>query len=101
MLKRGKGNLSGNYKIFETEEFSKKLSKISSRERNLIQKKLKNYIYPQLREEPHFGINIKKLVDYKTETWRYRIGNYRIFYVIDEDDKIVNILTIDSRKDAY
>jgi len=93
--------LSGNYKIIETEEFSKKLSKISSREKNLIQKKLKNYIYPQLKEEPHFGINIKKLVDYKPETYRYRIGNYRIFYIIDEDDKIVYILTIDSRKDAY
>ena len=93
--------MPGNYKIFETEEFSKKLTKISSRERNLIQKKLKNYIFPQLREEPHFGINIKKLVDYKPETWRYRIGNYRIFYIIDEDYKIVYVLTIDSRKDAY
>ena len=93
--------MPGNYKIFETEEFSKKLSKIISREKSLIQKKLKNYIYPQLREEPHFGINIKKLVDYKPETYRYRIGNYRIFYIIDEDDKIVYILTIDSRKDAY
>ena len=93
--------MPGNYKIFETEEFSKKLSKIISREKSLIQKKLKNYIYPQLREEPHFGINIKKLVDYKPETWRYRIGNYRVFYIIDEDDKIVYMLTIDSRKDAY
>lgn len=93
--------MPGNYKIFETDEFAKKLSKITAREKNLIQKKLKNYIYPQLSEEPHFGINIKKLVDYKPETWRYRIGNYRVFYIIDEDDKIVYVLTIDSRKDAY
>lgn len=93
--------MSGNYKIFETEEFEKKLSKITTREKNLIQKKLKNYIYPQLREEPHYGINIKKLVDYKPETWRYRIGNYRVFYIIDEDDKTVYMLTIDSRKNAY
>ncbi|KAF1080158.1 MAG: hypothetical protein GQF41_3625 [Candidatus Rifleibacterium amylolyticum] len=31
----------------------------------------------------------------------YRIGKFRIFYSIDEKLKIVSILTIDFRKNAY
>jgi len=60
-----------------------------------------SYAYPQLREVPHYGLNIKKLHNYSPETWRYRIGDYRVFYSIDEIGKIVNILSIDQRKDAY
>lgn len=90
-----------NYKIFATDEFLKKLDKISKREKSFIEKKLKQHIYPQLKDEPHYGSNIKKLVDYKPETWRYRIGNYRLFYVISEKDKIIYLLSIDFRKDAY
>lgn len=91
----------GNYNIFETDEFIKKIGKISNRDKSFIEKKLLQHIYPQLREEPHYGNNIKKLIDYKPETWRYRIGKYRLFYVIDESEKIIYLLSIDLRKDAY
>ena len=90
-----------NYKIFETDEFQKRIAKISKRDKTFIEKKLTQYIYPQLKEEPHYGNNIKKLVNYNPETWRYRIGKYRLFYVIDETDKIVYVISIDLRKDAY
>lgn len=66
-----------------------------------MERKLEAYVYPQLREEPHYGANIKKLRDYKPETWRYRIGNWRIFYSIDHGERVVYILTIDDRKSAY
>jgi mRNA interferase RelE/StbE len=81
-------------------------------------------VYPQLRDDPYYGKNneipgrsacpesaaaerrgtrggIKKLVEYKPETWRFRIGKYRLFYVIDETDKIIYILSIDIRKDIF
>ena len=90
-----------SYKIFETDEFLKNVKKISQREKSFIEKKLAQYIYPQLKDEPHYGNNIKKLVDYNPETWRYRIGKYRLFYVIDESNKIIYLLSIDLRKDAY
>jgi mRNA interferase RelE/StbE len=90
-----------NYQVFETNEFLKKIEKSTNREKTSLEKKLLQYIYPQLREEPHYGNNIKKLVNYKPETWRYRIGKYRLFYVIDEIDKIIYVLSIDLRKDAY
>jgi len=90
-----------NYEIFETDEFLKKINKLANQKKSFIEKKLLKYIYPQLKEEPHYGNNIKKLVGYKPETWRYRIGKFRLFYVIDENEKIIYILSIDLRKDAY
>jgi mRNA interferase RelE/StbE len=90
-----------NYKIFETNEFLKKIEKISNSDKSFIEKKLLQHIYPQLREEPHYGNNIKKLIGYKPEIWRYRIGKYRLFYVLEESEKIIYTLSIDLRKDVY
>lgn len=89
------------YRIFLTKEFDRGLERISSRDRVLIEKKIKEYMAPQLKIEPHYGTNIKKLKGYDPETWRYRIGYYRIFYLINEVEKVVQLISIDQRKDAY
>ncbi|MEW5843033.1 MAG: type II toxin-antitoxin system RelE/ParE family toxin [Bacteroidota bacterium] len=98
-LKRA-GSLN-NFRIFETDEFISKLEKISLRDRIFIKQKLAAHVYPQLKDGPYFGKNIRKLVDYKPETWRYRIGKYRLFYMIDSEKKIIFLLSIDIRKEAY
>ncbi len=85
-----------NDKIFETNEFLKKIQKISKRDKSFIVKKLTHYVYPQVKEEPHYGNNMKKLVGYNPEIWRYRIGKYRMFYVIDKSEKIIYMLSIDN-----
>ncbi len=90
-----------DYRIFETDEFQQQLKTIASRQRDRIARKLIVYVYPQLRSAPYFGPNIKKLHGSTPTVWRYRIGNYRVFYSVDEGERIVNILTIDDRKDAY
>jgi mRNA interferase RelE/StbE len=89
------------YRIFLTNEFLKQLKKIDSRIRKGLEKKIEEYISPQLKQEPHFGNNVKKLRGYVPETWRYRIGSFRLFYIIDEVEKIVALISIDDRKDAY
>jgi mRNA interferase RelE/StbE len=89
------------HRIFLTNEFLKRLNKIDSRIRKGLEKKIEEYISPQLKQEPHFGKNIKKLRGYTPETWRYRIGNFRLFYIIDEAEKIVALISLDERKDAY
>ena len=89
------------YKIFETNEFLKKIKKFSHQDANFIRKKLNEYVYPQIRTEPYLGRNIKKLRGYDPPVWRYRIGKYRIFYFIDSKEKTVYILSADLRKDAY
>ena len=89
------------YRVFETEEFLKKTEKLNLPDKTFIKNKLSTYIYPQIKMEPYFGKNIKKLINYVPDTWRYRIGKFRIFYAIDQEDGIINILTVDHRKDVY
>lgn len=79
----------------------KDFEKIKGKIQAKLRIKLIDYVYPQLRQEPHFGNNIKKLVNWDPETWRYRIGKNRLFYEIDEKEKIVYILALDPRGSAY
>lgn len=58
-------------------------------------------VYPQLRAQPFFGRNIKKLKGYKPETWRYRIGGFRFFYEIDDSRRIVFMIAVDTRQKSY
>ena len=87
-----------NYKIAETDTFSKKIrtTKFAS-----LYNKINDYVYPLLRLNPFFGPNIKKLKGELKDIYRYRIGNYRLFYKISEETVIVFILDIEARKDAY
>ena len=89
------------FRIFETDEFRKKLLKLPARDAEQIRGKLEDYVYPQLGVEPFFGRNVKKLRGYSPDTWRYRIGRFRVFYTVDTDDHVVSILTVDLRRDAY
>jgi mRNA interferase RelE/StbE len=93
--------LTANYKIFETAQFVEDKETSLANQKERVALKLLHYAYPQLRGNPHFGKNIKKLINYHPETWRYRIGDHRFFYSIDEKRKYVIMLTIDLRKDAY
>ena len=86
------------YKIAETETFSKKMN--SNKFKHLY-KKIVMDVYPILRDNPYYGINIKKLKGEFKETYRFRIGDYRIFYKTDENESIVFIINIESRQDAY
>ena len=89
------------YRIFETDEFLKRIRKLSCQDADFVQKKLSEYIYPQITVEPFMGRNIRKLPDYDPPIWRYRIGKFRVFYFIDSKERIVYILSVDLRKDAY
>jgi len=90
-----------DFKIFETSEFLDGLAALPPQSARFIRRKLAEYVYPQLRREPYFGINIKKLRDYTPDTWRYRIGKYRVFFIVDSEEKIVFVVSVDYRRDAY
>jgi len=86
-----------NFQIAETKEFQKTIKKLDAK----IYIKIKNIVYPQLRKNPFYGTNIKKLKGNYENVYRYRIGNYRLFYTINNDKVIVIITTISHRKNAY
>ena len=86
------------YRIAETETFSKKIN--SNKFKHLYNKILMD-VYPILRNNPYYGANVKKLKGEYKEIYRFRIGDYRIFYRIDENESIIFIINIENRKDAY
>lgn len=90
-----------DYRIFETDQFQADLETRLGTRREKVMARLRDDIYPQLRAQPFFGRNIKKLKGYKPETWRYRVGEFRLFYGIDDDRKIVFMIAADTRQRSY
>ena len=74
-----------NFLIAESKTFIKIKNQIDTK----IYDKIVNVVYPQLRVNPFFGINIKKLKGEFDRYYRYRIGSYRLFYLIDNEKIIV------------
>lgn len=89
------------YRIFETDTFQKDLASISRSGLSRIKEKLREHVYSQLRNEPLFGPNIKKLKNWEPPTWRYRIGAWRFFYEINEGEKLVFKTAADHRGRTY
>jgi mRNA interferase RelE/StbE len=88
----------GKFKIAETENYSKK---INSTKYNRIYKKIFEDVYPMLKNNPFFGGNIKKLKGEYKNIYRFRAGNYRLFYKIEEQKEIIFIIDIEKRQDTY
>ena len=86
------------YRIAETETFNDQINTEKFRKKY---SKIKNYVYPQIKSNPFYGQNIKKLKGDYSGIYRYRIGDYRLFYTIDPEKSVIFILTIDYRKDSY
>ena len=92
---------TSEYRLFETDEFLSKLDGLPGPRAAAIRAKLRSQVYLQIRTQPFHGANIRKLRGFAAGAWRYRIGNYRIFYTVDQDDRVVSLLTIEHGKDAY
>jgi mRNA interferase RelE/StbE len=85
-----------NYTIAETEHFSKK---INSKKYNHVYQKIFRDVYPIIKGNPYFGGNIKKSKGEYKDIYRFRIGDYKLFYKIEE--AMVFVIDIESRQDAY
>ena len=90
--------MSPEFQIAETAAFQKKLKSKSFRH---LQKKIREFVYPALKKSPFAGANIKKLKGDLSDIYRYRIGDYRLFYTIEQEKLIVVAIDIHNRKDAY
>ena len=86
-----------DFKIAETKEFQKNIKRFDTK----IYTKIKKIVYPQLKKNPFYGTNIKKLKADFEGVYRYRIGNYRLFYIIDNDKVIIIVTTIFHRQNSY
>ena len=87
-----------NYIIAETGNLSKQAH---SKKNEHLYAKIRDDVYPRLRANPFFGINIKKLKGAYKHVYRFRVGNYRLFYTVEENQKIVFVIALESRQDSY
>ena len=55
----------------------------------------------ELTINPYYGKNIKKLRGVFEGLFRYRLADFRIVYSVGETIRIVSIVWIGKRKDAY
>ena len=86
-----------DFKIAETKNFQKIKQQIAPK----LYDKIVNIVYPQLKSNPYFGTNIKKLKGKFEGYYRYRVGNYRLFYLIEGEKVLIVITDFRHRQNAY
>jgi len=57
--------------------------------------------FEQLEQSPHYHPNIKPLKGELAEYYRYRIGDYRVIYLVDDETNQVLVNTIAHRREVY
>jgi mRNA interferase RelE/StbE len=96
-----KAGLSTPSGIFETRQSSKDLTRLGPAGQKRLEAKLCDYICPVLPQNPYFGLNIRRLKNWEPPTWRHRVGEWRFFYEVSEEERTVFIIAADHRKQAY
>lgn len=86
-----------DFRIAETKNFEKIKTKIDKK----LYSKIINNVYPQLRANPFYGTNIKKLKGQFEGYYRYRLGNYRLFYLIEDEKVLVVVVDFRHRQNLY
>jgi mRNA interferase RelE/StbE len=57
--------------------------------------------FEQLEQEPRHHPNIKPLKGNLAGSYRYRVGDYRVIYRIDDGQQAVRVLKIAHRSEVY
>jgi mRNA interferase RelE/StbE len=54
-----------------------------------------------LEQEPHRHNNVKRLSGALAGRWRFRVGDWRVVYRVDDQARLVHVLVIAHRRDVY
>ena len=65
-----------------------------------LQRKL-DRCFDRLRADPRHHPNIKSLAGPLKGYWRYRVGDYRVVYRIEDDRRVVLVAIIAHRRQVY
>ena len=57
--------------------------------------------FEQLEQEPRHHSNVKRLTGKLSRHYRYRVGDYRVIYRIDDRQHSVVVVKIAHRSEAY
>lgn len=83
------------YYIEFTDIALKNLKRIPRKDQELILENIE-----KLAQDPENKSNVKKLYSFKF-SYRMRVGNYRVFFEREDTLKIIDVLDILHRKNAY
>jgi mRNA interferase RelE/StbE len=90
-----------DYRLFETATFSRDLERLGPEVSRRVRTTLEKRVYPVLRLAPRQSPGAARLRDWEPPIWRIRIGSWRIFYEIHDEDRIVFLTAVAHRKEAY
>lgn len=85
------------YSVETTTRFNKEFKKLD----NYTQRMIKSWIGKSLEDCENPRQQGKGLTANRRGQWRYRIGDYRIICIIEDDKLIITALTVGHRRDVY
>ena len=78
------------YEILISTTFKKQLTKLEDELKGRVKKALK-----KLGEDPYksrSSVDIKKLAGTDPTKYRLRVGDYRVFYTIEEENEVIKVI---------
>ena len=86
-----------SYSVKTTSRFDKEFKKLD----RYTQKIIKSWIEKNLIDCSNPRQHGKGLSANRSDQWRYRIGNYRIICIIEDNTLVITALTVGHRRDVY
>lgn len=86
-----------NYKIETTSDFDKAFKKLD----NYTRKQIKKWIEKNLIGTENPREKGKALTGNKKGQWRYRIGDYRLICLIEDDKLLIIAIAVGHRREIY
>ena len=83
------------YKLVYAKSVKKDIRRIDTVQLESIKEEIEKLVdFPDVK-------NIKKLTHHPVSDFRLKVGNCRVLFDVDTEDKTINILKIGHRKDIY
>jgi mRNA interferase RelE/StbE len=57
--------------------------------------------FDRLRQDPYAHPDIRRLTGPLAGQWRYRVGDWRVIYQVHNEERVVTVLLIVHRSQAY
>ena len=88
-------NFGNDFKIMYAKSVKKDIKIIPKKDKQKIKEAIE-----ELRNFPNVS-KVKKLTEHPIADFRLRVGNYRILFDVDGNERIIYILKIGHRKEIY
>jgi mRNA interferase RelE/StbE len=83
-----------SYRLSISRRVGKQIGRLQPRDRNRV-----DAVILALENEPR-PPNVEKISG-STNTWRVRVGDYRIVFAVDDEAQVVDIVSVAHRREVY